>query len=40
MLNLKISGWQKMSNEERESYSKDLNLEKSLISIVKWRNEN
>lgn len=31
---LKISGWQKMSNEERESYSKDLNLEKSLISIV------
>lgn len=31
---LKISGWQKMTNEERESYSKDLNLEKSLISIV------
>ena len=31
---LKISGWQKMSNEERESYSKDLSLEKSLISIV------
>jgi len=31
---LKISGWQKMSNEERDSYSKDLNLEKSLISIV------
>lgn len=31
---LKISGWLKMSSEEREAYRKDLKLEKSLISIV------